>query len=85
LDLPSAGSTFKCPRVGYAAAVIEQAGLKGYTFSGAQVSGKHAGFIVNRGGASFYEVMTVIDHVRETVLKQSGIELEPEIKIIRRI
>ena len=85
LDLPSAGSTFKRPHNGYAAALIEQAGLKGYTFGGAQVSEKHAGFVVNRGGASFYEVMAVIDHVRETVLKQSGIELEPEIKIIRRI
>jgi UDP-N-acetylmuramate dehydrogenase len=82
LDIPSAGSTFKRPRSGYAAALIEQAGLKGYSFGGAQVSEKHAGFVVNRGGASFYEVMTVIEHVRETVLKQSGIELEPEVRII---
>ena len=82
LDLPSAGSTFKRPREGYAAALIEQAGLKGYTVGGAQVSEKHSGFIVNRGGASFSDVMAVIEHVRGTVLDRFGIELEPEVRII---
>jgi UDP-N-acetylmuramate dehydrogenase len=83
LDLPSAGSTFKRPGDGfYAASLIEQAGLKGYTAGGAQISEKHSGFIVNRGGATFSDVLAVIDHVRETVMKQFGIELEPEIKII---
>ena len=82
LDLPSAGSTFKRPRDGYAAALIEQAGLKGYAAGGAQVSEKHSGFIVNRGGATFSEIMSVIEHVRETVLRQSGIELELEVKVI---
>jgi UDP-N-acetylmuramate dehydrogenase len=83
LNLPSAGSTFKRPQGGYAAALIEQAGLKGYVFGGAMVSEKHAGFVVNRGNATFSDVMAVIDHVRETVLKQFSIELEPEVKIIK--
>ena len=56
LSFPSAGSTFKRPKKGYAAAMIEQAGLKGYTVGGAQVSEKHAGFVVNRGGATFDDV-----------------------------
>ena len=83
LDLPSAGSTFKRPKEGYAAALIEQAGLKGYAAGGAQVSEKHSGFVVNRGGASFSDIMAVVEHVQDTVLKRFGIELEPEAKIIR--
>jgi len=84
MDLPSAGSIFKRPKDGYAAALIEQAGLKGYAFGGAQVSEKHSGFIVNRGGALFSDVITVIEHIRETVLKRFGVELESEIKIIKQ-
>ena len=83
LDMPSAGSTFKRPVGGYAAALIDQAGLKGYAVGGAQVSEKHAGFVINRGGATFDDVMRLIDHIRETVLRTSGIELETEVKIIR--
>ena len=83
LDLPSAGSIFKRPKGGYAAELIGRAGLKGYSIGGAQVSGKHSGFIVNNGGATFADIMALIDHVRETVSKQFGIELEPEVKIIR--
>ncbi|MCI6359808.1 MAG: UDP-N-acetylmuramate dehydrogenase [Clostridiales bacterium] len=83
LELPSAGSTFKRPVGGYAAALIEQAGLKGYTVGGAQVSEKHAGFVVNRGGATFDDVLSLIDHIRAEVLRTSGIELETEVKIIR--
>jgi UDP-N-acetylmuramate dehydrogenase len=83
LNLPSAGSTFKRPKNGYAAALIEQAGLKGYSVGGAQVSEKHSGFVVNTGGASFSDVMAVMEHVREEVLRQFGTELEPEVKIIR--
>ena len=82
LDLPSAGSTFKRPARGYAAALIDQAGLKGFSVGGAAVSDKHAGFIVNRGGASFDEVMAVIEHVRQTVFKQFGVEMETEVMII---
>ena len=83
LEMPSAGSTFKRPIGGYAAALIDAAGLKGYAVGGAQVSEKHAGFVVNRGGASFDDVLRLIDHIREEVLRTSGITLETEVKIIR--
>ena len=83
LDMPSAGSTFKRPVGGYAAALIDQAGLKGYAIGGAQVSEKHAGFVINRGGATFDDVMRLIDHIRSEVLRTSGIELETEVKIIK--
>ena len=81
LELPSAGSTFKRPKEGYAAALIDQAGLKGFTVGGAQVSEKHAGFVVNRGGATAADVLRLIDAVRERVLQTSGIELEPEVRL----
>ena len=84
LDLPSAGSTFKRPKGGYAAAMIDGAGLKGCSVGGAQVSPKHAGFIVNTGGATFDDVMRLIETVQERVLREYGAELEPEVKIIRR-
>ena len=85
LDLPSAGSVFKRPEAGkgYAAQLIEQAQLKGFTKGGAQVSTKHSGFIVNLGDAAFSDVIAVIDYVRETVFRKFEVELEPEIKIIR--
>lgn len=83
LNFPSAGSTFKRPENGFAAAMIEEAGLKGYTVGGAQVSEKHAGFVVNKGGATFSDVYAVMEHVRETVLAKTGVELSPEVKIIR--
>ena len=84
LDMPSAGSTFKRPVGGYAAALIEQAGLKGFSVGGAQVSPKHAGFVVNTGGASCADVLRLIEHIQKTVLDRSGILLEPEVRIIRR-
>lgn len=80
LDVPSAGSTFKRPEGYFAAALIEECGLKGFAVGGAQVSEKHAGFVVNRGGASCADVLAVVEHVRETVLRRTGVELEPEIK-----
>ena len=83
LDLPSAGSTFKRPKNGYAGQLIGQAGLNGYSVGGAQISQKHSGFIVNQNGATFADVTAIIDHVRKTVLERFGVELEPEIKIIR--
>ncbi|MDR2421332.1 MAG: UDP-N-acetylmuramate dehydrogenase [Oscillospiraceae bacterium] len=87
LDLPSAGSAFKRPPLSggvpvYAAALIERCGLKGFGIGGAAVSEKHAGFIVNRGGATFEDVIRVMERVKSEVFRQSGIELEPEIKII---
>ena len=83
LEMPSAGSTFKRPAVGYAAALIDQAGLKGCAVGGAQVSEKHAGFVVNRGGATFDDVIALMEHIKETVFARSGVLLEPEVKIIR--
>ena len=83
LNLPSGGSTFKRPKQGYAAALIDQAGLKGYTIGGAQVSEKHAGFVVNRGEATCEDVLRLIDHIRETVFQQTGITLEPEIQLVQ--
>ena len=82
LDLPSAGSTFRRPEKGYAARLIEEAGLKGFTIGGAQVSELHSGFIVNRGGAAFSDVMAVIEHVKEAILIRFGIELELEVKVV---
>jgi len=83
LNLPSGGSAFKRPNGGYAAALIEQAGLKGFSIGEAQISEKHSGFIVNKGNAKFEDVLTLIEYVQETVFKQLGIELEPEIKIVK--
>ena len=77
LDLPSAGSAFKRPVGGFAAALIEQAGLKGFSIGGAQVSEKHAGFVVNRGGATADDVRALMAHVKKTVLEKTGIDLEP--------
>lgn len=81
-DMPSAGSTFKRPANGYAAALIEQCGLKGRRVGGAQVSTKHAGFVVNTGGATCKDVLELMDIIRETVLHETGIELEPEVRVI---
>ena len=83
LNMPSAGSTFKRPEVGYAAALIDQAGLKGFTIGGAQVSEKHAGFVVNTGSATFNDVWELMEHIKKTVYDISGIILEPEVKIIK--
>jgi len=82
LNQPSAGSTFKRPAVGYAAALIDQAGLKGKGVGGARVSEKHAGFVVSDGAATFDDVLATMELVRTTVRRVSGVELEPEIKII---
>ena len=85
LDKPSAGSTFKRPASGYAAALIDECGLKGYSVGGAQVSEKHAGFVINKGGATFKDVLGLMDHIKETVLREKGIELCPEVKIIENV
>lgn len=82
VELPSAGSAFKRPANGYAAELIDRCGLKGFTVGGAGVSEKHAGFIVNNGGATADDVKKVIEHVRETVYERTGTELCPEIRII---
>ncbi len=82
VNYPSAGSTFKRPVGGFAAALIDQAGLKGYRVGGAVVSEKHAGFVINDGGATAEDVLAVMRHVRKTVYEQSGIMLEPEVRLI---
>ena len=81
LDLPSAGSAFKRPVGGYAAALIDQAGLKGFCVGGAGVSTKHAGFVVNNGGATAEDVREVLRQVSDIVFEKSGIRLEPEVRI----
>ena len=81
LDLPSAGSAFKRPVGGYAAALIDQSGLKGYQVGGAAISTKHAGFAVNLGGATAEDVKNLLSQVSEKVFEQTGIRLEPEIRI----
>lgn len=82
LDLPSAGSAFKRPEGHFAAALIDEAGLKGFRVGGAQVSEKHAGFIVNKGGATAADILALIEQVRQRVLDQTGVELEPEVRVI---
>ena len=81
LDLPSAGSAFKRPVGAFAAALIDQAGLKGYRVGGAAISEKHAGFAVNLGGATAADVKGLLTQVSDIVYEKSGIRLEPEIRI----
>lgn len=82
LELPSAGSVFKRPPQHFAGTLIEQCGLKGQCVGDAMVSSKHAGFIVNRGNATCEDVLRLISMIQSTVLKQTGIELECEVKRI---
>lgn len=84
LTYPSAGSTFKRPEGAFAAALIDQAGLKGLTVGGAQVSTKHAGFFINIGGATAADVLELISKVQQIVFENNGIMLQPEVKIIGR-
>lgn len=81
LEYPSAGSAFKRPVGGYAAALIDQAGLKGFCVGGAAVSEKHAGFVINLGGATADDVTSVLKQVTDIVYEKSGIRLEPEIRV----
>ena len=81
LDLPSAGSAFKRPVGGYAAALIDQTGLKGFSIGGAAVSEKHAGFVVNLGGATAEDVKKLLQEVSDRVYAAHGIRLEPEVRI----
>lgn len=79
-DMPSAGSVFKRPEGYFAGTLIEQCGLKGKTVGGAQVSPKHAGFIVNTGGATCQDVQELIALIQETVLREAGVQLECEVR-----
>lgn len=82
LELPSAGSTFKRPEGYFAGALIEEAGLKGLSVGGAQVSEKHAGFIVNKGGATGDDILALIRLVQEKVFEHSGVRLEREVRLL---
>ena len=82
LDRPSAGSAFKRPKEGYAAAMIDQAGLKGFGFGGARVSEKHAGFIVTDGTASCEDVLRTMRAVQEKVYEKFGVTLQPEVRFV---
>ena len=82
LEYPSAGSTFKRPEGYFAGALIEESGLKGYTVGGAQVSEKHAGFVINKGGATATDILTLIKDVQSIVKEKFGVMLETEVKII---
>ncbi len=82
LEFPSAGSTFKRPTGYFAAQLIDEAGLKGFTVGGAQVSEKHAGFVINRGGATAADVMALCEAVKERIRQRVGVELEMEVERI---
>ena len=83
LEYPSAGSTFKRPEGYFAAALIDQCGLKGLRVGGAQVSEKHAGFVINTGNATCLDILTLMDQIRERVFRETGVELEPEVKYVK--
>lgn len=82
LEYPSAGSTFKRPEGHFAGKLIQDAGLRGFQVGGAQVSEKHCGFVVNRGGATAADILSLIEQVTERVEAASGVRLEPEVKCI---
>lgn len=83
LDKPSAGSTFKRPAGAFAAALIDQCGLRGHRHGGAAVSDKHCGFVVNLGGASCADVLALCEEVRTIVKEKTGYDLEKEIRVVR--
>lgn len=82
LEAPSAGSVFRRPKGYYVGPLIEEAGLKGFKIGGAQVSPKHAGFIVNSGGATARDVLSLIAHIQKVVKERNGVDLIPEIKVV---
>ena len=83
LEFPSAGSMFKRPVGHFAGALVEQAGLKGFTVGGAQVSEKHAGFVINIGGATCSDVLELVRQVQIRVMEQFGVELEMEVRVLK--
>lgn len=82
LEYPSAGSTFKRPEGHFAGTLIDQCGLKGARVGGAQVSEKHAGFLINTGGATCEDVLGLIRYVQDVVRERTGVALEPEVKLV---
>ena len=83
IEYPSAGSVFKRPEGYFAGALIEECGLKGKAVGGACVSEKHAGFIINKGGATACDVLELIELCKHTVFEQKGVVLEPEIRCLK--
>lgn len=83
LEYPSAGSTFKRPQGQFAAALIDQCGLKGLRVGGAMVSEKHAGFVINTGGATCTDVLRLMEQIQERVFQATGVELEPEVRYLK--
>ena len=82
LEYPSAGSTFKRPEGHFAGRLIEEAGCKGLSIGGAQVSEKHAGFVINTGGATCADVLALMEEVQRRVKAASGVTLEPEVRVV---
>lgn len=82
LQMPCAGSVFRNPPGDHSGRLIEAAGLKGFQIGGAQVSEMHANFIVNRGGATASDVLTLMDHVRRTIMEKYGVDLHPEVLVV---
>ena len=83
LDKPSAGSTFKRPQGAFAGKLIEDCGLRGFTVGGAQISEKHCGFVINRGGATCADVVALTEQVRQIVEARTGFVLEREIRVVK--
>jgi UDP-N-acetylmuramate dehydrogenase len=84
LNFPSAGSMFKRPTGYYTGALIEQAGLKGFSIGGAQVSEKHAGFVINTGDATAKDIDDLVSHIQKTIKERNGVELQREVRFIGR-
>ncbi|MBS7390298.1 MAG: UDP-N-acetylenolpyruvoylglucosamine reductase, partial [Oscillospiraceae bacterium] len=82
LEFPSAGSTFKRPEGYFAGTLIEECALKGYSIGGAQVSEKHAGFVINKGNATSTDIASLINFIRKTVYENKGVMLEPEVRFL---
>ena len=82
LEMPSAGSTFKRPTGYFAGTLIDQTGLKGLRVGGAEVSKKHAGFVINRGDATAEDVLNLIEEVKRRVFEAHGVNLHPEVRIV---
>ena len=83
IEWPSAGSTFKRPQGAFAGKLIEDCGLRGFTVGGAQISEKHCGFVINRGGATCADVVSLTDQVKAIVLQKTGYTLEREIRVVK--
>ena len=82
VNYPSAGSFFKRPTGYFAGKLVQDAGLKGYTVGGAQVSELHSGFVINIGGATATDIVKLMHHCQETVYEKFGVKLEPEVRIL---